>query len=113
MWHEFYNIPSNHSADSYVDPFDHYIEENGTGQDVVENVQEEEQAPVEVESSLEEDEPIAARTRSHDPEPIASRTRDQQDLTEMASFTDIKMGSNLNELLNEIAFLTSEISDPS
>ena len=39
-----------------------------------ENVQEEEQAPVEVDSSLEEDEPIAAWTRSHDPEPIASRT---------------------------------------
>ena len=29
MWNEFYSIPSNHSADSYVDPFDDYIEDIG------------------------------------------------------------------------------------
>ena len=74
MWHEFYSIPSNHNVDTFVDPIDDYIEENGTGQEVEEYVQEEEQAPVELDSSLEEDEQIAARTRSHDPEPIASRT---------------------------------------
>ena len=34
MWHEFYSVTSNHSADAYVDPFDDYIEENGTGQEV-------------------------------------------------------------------------------
>ena len=113
MWHEFYSIPSNHSADAYVDPFDDYIEENGTGQEVEENVQDEEQAPVEVDSCFEEDEPIAARTRSHCPEPIASRTRSQQDLTEMASFADVKLGSNLNEWLNENVFVTSDMSDPS
>ena len=44
MWHEFYSIPSTHSADAYVDPFDDYIEENRTGQQVEENVQE--QVPV-------------------------------------------------------------------
>ena len=69
--------------------------------------------PVEVDSSLEEDEPIAARTRSYDPEPIASRTKSQQDSTEMASFADVKLGSNLNEWLNEITFGTSDMSDPS
>ena len=95
MWHEFYTVPSNHNADSYVDPFDDYIEENSTGEEVEGNVQEEEPAPVEVESSLEEDEPIAARTRSHDPEPIASRTRSQHDLTEMAGLANVETGSNL------------------
>ena len=114
MWHEFNSIPSSHSADAYVDPFDDYIEENGTGHEVEENVQE--QVPVEEnihDSSVEEEEQIAARTRSHDSEPIATRTRSQQDLTDIAGFADIKSGSNLNEWLNEIAFVTNEISDPS
>ena len=26
-WKEFYNIPSHHNAEEYVDPFDNYIEE--------------------------------------------------------------------------------------
>ena len=82
MWHEFYSIPSNHNADAYVDPFDDYIEENSTGQEVEENVQETEQVAVEAEdihdSSLEDDEPIAARTRSHDSAPIATRTKDNR-----------------------------------
>ena len=95
MWHEFYGVPSNHSADAYVDPFDDYIEENGTGRDVEENVQDKEQVAVEEEdvhdSSLEEEEPIAARTRNHDSEPIATRTRSLHDLTDIAGFTDIKL----------------------
>ena len=117
MWHELYSVLSKNSADAYVDPFDDYIEENGTGQEVEENIQDKEQAPVEEEdvhdSSLEEEEPIAARTRSHDSEPIATRMRSQQDLTDIAGFANIKLGSNLNERLNEIAFVASEISDPS
>ena len=98
MWHEFYGIPSSRSADAYVDPFDNYIEETGTDQEVEDNVQETEQMHAEAEeTSLEEDEPIAARTRSHDIEPIASRTRSQQDLTDIAGFAHVKTGSNLNE----------------
>ena len=62
---------------------------------------------------MKEDEPIAARTRSHDSEPITSRMRSQQDLTDTAGFADVKSGSNLNEWLNEIAFVTSDMSDPS
>ena len=96
---------------------DDYIEENGTGQEVEENDQDKQQAPVEEEgvhdSSLEEEKPVAARTRSHDSEPIATRTRSQQDLTDIAGFDDIKLGPNLNEWLDEIAFVTSEMSDPS
>ena len=70
--------------------------------------------PIETEqTSLEEEEPIAARKRSHDSEPIASRTRSQQDLTDIAGFADIRTGSNLHEWLNEIAFVASEMSDPS
>ena len=39
MWDEFYSIPSNHSADAYVDPFDDYIEEIGTDQEIENNAQ--------------------------------------------------------------------------
>ena len=114
MWNEFYSIPSSHSADAYVDPFDDYIEDTGTDQEVETNAQGTEQMPVETEeTSIEEEEPIAARTRSHDSEPIASRTRSQQDLTDTAGFADVKTGSNLHEWLNEIAFAISEMSDPS
>ena len=30
----------------------------------------------------------------------------------MAGFANIKIGTNINEWLNEIAFITSEMSDP-
>ena len=30
----------------------------------------------------------------------------------MAGFADVKIGTNINEWLNEIAFITSEMSDP-
>ena len=114
MWNEFYGIPSNHSADAYVDPFDDYIEDTVTDQETESTVQEVEPTPTETEqTSLEEEKPIAARTRSHDSEPIASRTRSQQVLTDIAGFADVKTGSNLDEWLNEIAFVTSEMSDPS
>ena len=52
------------------------------------------------------------RTQSHNEEPIASRTRSQQDLSELAGFADVKIGTNINEWLNEITFITSEMSDP-
>ena len=51
--------------------------------------------------------------QGHDSEPIASRTRNQQDLTDIAGFADAKTGSNLHEWLNDIALVTSEMSDPS
>ena len=67
MWNAFYNIPSNHSTDAYVDPFDDYIEDTGTEQEIESNVQEVEPTPIETEqTNLHEEEPIAARTRSHD-----------------------------------------------
>ena len=63
-----------------------------------------EPTPIEAEeTSFEEDESIVARTRSHDPEPIASRTRSQQNLTDIGVLADVKTGSNLHELSNEIA----------
>ena len=49
MWNEFYSIPSNHSADTYVDPFDGYIEDTGTDQETENNVQEVEPTPIETE----------------------------------------------------------------
>ena len=67
LWHQFYSIPSTHSADKYVDTFDDYIDETGTNQEVEDNVQEIEQMPATAEhTSIGENETIAARTRSHD-----------------------------------------------
>ena len=34
-------------------------------------------------------------------------------MTDIAGFADIKSGSNLNECLDEIVFVTSEMNDPS
>ena len=51
MWHEFYSIPIIHSSDAYVDPFDDYIEEPGTDQEVENNVHKTEQTPVEAEET--------------------------------------------------------------
>ena len=115
LWHEFYHIPNIHSADKYIDPFDDYIEETGTEQEVENNIQETEteQMRAVIEDTHDEaDEQIATRTQSHDTEPIANRTRRQQNLTEMAGFADIKIGTNINEWLNEITFVPSEMSDP-
>ena len=85
----------------------------GIEQETKINVQEGEPTPIETEStSLEEEEPIVARTRSHDSAPIASRTRSQQDLTDIAGFADVRTGSNIHEWLNEIVFVTNEMSGP-
>ena len=40
MWKEFYNIPSNHSEDAYIDPFDDYNEDSVTEQETGSNVHE-------------------------------------------------------------------------
>ena len=98
-------------ADAYGDPFDDYIEDNGTDQEVETKAQRAQQMPIETEDTNIEEVPIAARTRSHDSECIANRTRSQQDLTDTAGFADVKTGSNLHEWLNEIAFVSSEMSD--
>ena len=52
------------------------------------------------------------RTQSQNEEPISSRTRSQQDLSVLAEFANVKMGTNNNKWLNEITFVTSEMSDP-
>ena len=33
-------------------------------------------------------------------------------MSDLAGFTNVKMGTNINEWLNEIAFVTSDMSDP-
>ena len=114
MWHEFYSIPSIYSADSYLDSFDDYIEETGTEQEIESNAQVVEPTPIKTErTGLEEEEPFATRTKSHDSEPIVNRIRSQQDLTDIAGVADVKTGSNLQEWLNEIVFVTNEMNDPS
>ena len=63
LWHEFYHILSMHSAGKYVDPFDDYIEESGTDQEVEDDIQETELMAAVIKDINEgEDELIATRT---------------------------------------------------
>ena len=113
LWHALYKVQSTHSTNKYVDPFDDYIEETVIEQNVEDNIQETEHMPAIFEDTDDrENELIATRTRSHDEDPIASRTRSQHNLTEMAGYADVKVGTNINEWLKEITFVTSDMSDP-
>ena len=112
MWNKFSSIPKNHSTEEYVDPFDDYIKDKSTSQGI-DDVETEQTSVDTDELNVEDKEPITARTRSHKSEPRASQTRSQQDMTEIASFADIKTRSNAQEWLNEIAFIMSEMSDKS
>ena len=63
LWDEFYHIPNLHSADTYIDPFDDYIEEPSVNQESENNIQETEQTLAVIEDTYEEeDEPISMRT---------------------------------------------------
>ena len=60
-------------------------------------------------------EPVASRIRSQTAtdEPIAARTRQALGSDpEMSAFADVKEEKTLNECLQEIAFVTSTMSDP-
>ena len=62
-----------------------------------------------------DDDPVASRTRSQTAtdEPIAARTRQAFGSDpEMSGFADVKEEKTLNEWLDEIALVTSTISDP-
>ena len=58
----------------------------------------------------EEEGPIASRTRSQLEQPISSRTRSQT--MDVASFTGIKCGKNIQEWLDHVAFITGTMCDP-
>ena len=58
----------------------------------------------------EEEGPIASRTRSQLKQPISSRTRSQT--MDVASFGDIKCGNNIQEWLEDVAFITGTMCDP-
>ena len=60
LWHEFYCIPSMHSANKYANPFHDYIEETGTEQEVEANIQEPEQTPMVIEDTNEEEDKLIA-----------------------------------------------------
>ena len=62
-----------------------------------------------------DDEPVASRTRSQSAtdEPIAARPRQALGSDpEMSAFADVKDEKTLNEWLQEIAYVTSMMSDP-
>ena len=129
MWAEFYKTKMIDRASGYADPDEHFQLEEEEDQDVEEEELEPEEDESEViqvgQSQAEEptetpvgvasDEPVASRTRSQTAasEPIAARTRQALGSSpEMSAFADVKDDKTLNEWLDEIAFVTSTMSDP-
>ena len=83
--------------------------------EVIQVGQSQAEEPTETPVGVASDEPVASRTRSQTTasQPIAARTRQALGSSpEMIAFADVKDDKTLNEWLNEIAFVTSTMSDP-
>ena len=83
--------------------------------EVIQVGQSQAEEPAETPVGVASDEPVASRTRSQSTasQPIAARTRQALGSSpEMSAFADVKDDKTLNEWLNEIAFVTSTMSDP-
>ena len=129
MWAEFYKIKMIYRASGHVDPDEEFQLEEEEDQDVDEQELEPEEdeseviqvgqsqaeQPTETPVGVANDEPVASRARSQTAasEPIAATTRQALGSNpEMSAFADVKDEKTLNESLNEIAFVTSTMSDP-
>ena len=116
-------------ASGYVDPDEDFQLEEEEDQDIDEEEskpkednsdaiqvgQSQGEEPTETPVGVASDEPVASRTRSQTTasEPIAARTRQALGSSpEMSAFADVKDDKTLNELLHEIDFVTSTMSDP-
>ena len=128
-WAEFYKIKMIDRASGHVDPDEDLQLEEEEDQDVEEEELEPEEneseviqvgqsqaeEPTETPVGVADDEQVASRTRIKNAadEPIAARTRQALGSNpEMSAFADVKDDKSLNEWLNEIAFVTSTMSDP-
>ena len=127
---EFYKIKMIDRASGYVDPDEDFqLEEEQEDQDIDEEEsrpeeddsdtiqvgQSQAEESTETPAGVADDEPMASRTRSRTAtdEPIAARTRQALGSDpEKSAFTDVKAEKTLNEWLQEIAFMTSTMSDP-
>ena len=129
MWAEFYKIRMIDIASGHVDPDEDFQLEEEEDQEIQEEDTEPEEnepeviqvgqsqgeEPTETPVGVANDEPVASRTRSQTAasEPIAARTRQALGYNpEMSAFADVKNEKTLNQLLHEIAFVTSTMSDP-
>ena len=122
-WAEFYKMKMIDRASGYVDP-DEYLqleeqeEEIEPEEDepaVTQVGQSQAEEPTETPVGVASDEPVVSRTRSQttEGEPVAARTRQALGSSpEMSAFADVRDDKTLNELLHEIAFVTSTMSDP-
>ena len=81
-------------------------------QEEIEMLEEQEmhEQDISYEEPKEEEGPILSRTRSQLEQPISSRTRSQT--MGVASFADIKCGNNIQEWLEDVAFVTRTMCDP-
>ena len=124
MWSQYYQVPQTHTERGYVDPFYELVLPGS--QQSGENVEQDAQEEAEAEQHNEEEDfpqdeeevhaepegqPIASRTRSQ-VQPIAERTRSRVDQEDLTAFADVHRGTNMNEWLQEVAFVTGTMSDP-
>ena len=120
-WAQFYRVPQQHQEDAQINPWqgielvDDDANEDEQGpqpqeQAVPEQV-EEEDVPEIQERRVSFESPVASRTRSQTA-PVASRTRSSLGAEDLASFASVSHGNNLQEWLQEVAFVTATMSDP-
>ena len=84
-------------------------EENENQEEMLEE-QEMHEQDISDEEPEEEKGPIASRTISQLEQPISSRTRNKT--MDVASFADMKCGNNIQEWLEDAAFVTGTMCDP-
>ena len=86
------------------------IYKENENQEEIQEAQEMDEQNIGYEEPEEEEGPIASRTRSQVEQPISSRTRSQT--IDVASFEEIKCGNNVQEWLEDVAFVTGTMCDP-
>ena len=104
-WGQYYKIPTKDMVQEEIE-----IYEENENQDEMPEEQEMHEQGISYEEPEEEEGPIASRTRSQVELSISSRTRS---LTmDVASFADIKCRNNIQEWLEDVAFITATMCDP-
>ena len=104
-WGQYCKIPTKDMVQEEIEIY----EENESQEEMLEE-QEMHEQDIRYEEPEEEEGPIASRTRSQVEQPISSRTRSQT--MDVASIADIKCGNNIQEWLEDVAFVTGTMCDP-
>ena len=104
-WGQYYKTPTKDMVQEEIEIY----EDNENQEEMLEE-QEMHEQDISYEEPEEVEGPTASRTRRQLEQPISSRTRSQT--MDVASFADIKCGNNIQEWLEDVAFVTGTMCDP-